>query len=95
MSYTMRRTAPDDPARPDDFIFRHCGIDRGRCYLERTPMGWRWRWTIYMGLGGPPAVPGVPIAGDADNLDGAKRAFQSSFDAMLAPPTAAGVACRF
>jgi hypothetical protein len=34
--YTMRRTWPDNPKSPNDFVFRCDGVDVGRCYFTRA-----------------------------------------------------------
>ena len=47
-TYTLRRTGPDEPDRPDDYVFRCDGVDVGRCYLMRASSNQVvWRWTVY------------------------------------------------
>jgi hypothetical protein len=70
--YTMRRTWPDNPESPNDFVFRYDGVDVGRCYLTRAA-GSRdvWLWTVY----------GTSRGGMEDALDEAKRKFKETFEA--------------
>jgi hypothetical protein len=67
MSYTLRHTWPD---RPDDYVFRHNGVDVGRCYRTDVPDGVRWLWTIY----------GRADRGLALSLEEAKAQFRQAFE---------------
>ena len=85
MKYALRRTWPDDPSRPDDFVYRYKGHDVGRIYLQvRHPIGPRWTWTIYLGHHIRQILPAVSVAGTADTLAHAIIQFKSSFDRMIA-----------
>jgi hypothetical protein len=68
-TYTMRRTWPDDPGRPNDFVFRVDGRDAGRCYFMHAA-GNRavWLWTVY----------GSPRGGMEDTLGEAQRQFKAA-----------------
>jgi hypothetical protein len=70
--YTMRRSWPDNPESPNDFVFRCDGVDVGRCYLTRAA-GSRdvWLWTVY----------GTSRGGMEETLDEAKRKFKETFEA--------------
>ena len=48
-------------------------MDIGRVYKNRLPHGDRYVWTIYMN-GHVPKVDGVPIAGEARELEQAAAA---------------------
>ena len=85
MNYALRRSSPDDPNRPDDFVYRYKGHDVGRIYLQvRDPTGPQWTWTIYLGHHMRQILPAVPVAGTADTLAQAMTQFKSSFDRMIA-----------
>ena len=82
--YTLRRTWPDEPNRPDDYVFRCDGVDVGRCYLRSLADNeQRWHWTIYIGRSVKKVIEGVPVSGSAETLDQAKEQFRSSFDRMI------------
>jgi hypothetical protein len=70
MTYTMRRTWPDDPDR-EDYVFRFNGEDVGRCYLARFADSKDfWRWTIY----------GTNLGSLELTLDDAKAKFKKAFE---------------
>jgi hypothetical protein len=78
-TYTLRRTWPDEPGRPDDYVFRCDGVDVGRCYLMRASSNQEvWRWTVY----------GISSGGMEATLEEAKRRFKETFEAAggLAAP---------
>jgi hypothetical protein len=67
MRYTLRRTWPDEPDRPDDYVFRCDVVDVGRCYLRQLADNEsRWHWTVY----------GTNLSGNEESLDAAKTAFK-------------------
>jgi hypothetical protein len=70
--YTMRRAWPDDPKRPDDYVFRVDGHDAGRCYLmiATYDRGLVWRWTVY----------GTRKEGMEATLDDAKAKFKIEYE---------------
>ena len=85
MNYALRRMCPDDPRRPDDFVYQYDCYDVGRIYLQhRAPTGPQWTWTIYLGHHMRQILPAVPVAGNADTLAQAMMQFKTSFDRMLA-----------
>ena len=68
--YTLR---PTGLGSKDDFELRFNGRDVGRTYVEKTPQGPRWHWSIYgLNLRGP-LPQGVVVQGLADDLPAAKR----------------------
>jgi hypothetical protein len=70
MTYTMRRTWPDDPDR-EDYVFRFNGEEVGRCYRARfADCKDLWRWTVY----------GTNLAGLELTLDDAKAKFKAAFE---------------
>ena len=70
--YPMRPTWPDDPKRPDDYVFRVDGRDAGRCYLMIATYnrGLVWRWTVY----------GTSKGGMEDTLEDAKARFRIEYE---------------
>jgi hypothetical protein len=85
MTYTRRRTWPDNPDRLDDYVFRWDGRDIDRCYL-RTLAGPEklWWWTIYgtSGAGGEPSLEAAQAAFKtrfAKNCGGLSRRFATRF----------------
>ena len=79
MPYTRRPTWPDSDR--EDYVIRCEGLDVGRVYKNRLPHGDLYVWTIYMN-GHVPQVEGVPIAGEAAELEQAAAAFKRSYEAM-------------
>ena len=77
MPYTRRSTWPDER---DDYVIRCEGLDVGRAYLTRVPVGDR-SWTIFMN-GHVPQIPNVPISGLAVTLDEAASQFKQNYEAM-------------
>lgn len=75
-TYTLRRSWPDNPDRPEDYVFRVDGKDAGRCYRHIaggvSRRGCAWHWTIY----------GAASSGDEDTLDKAKEAFRKTFESL-------------
>jgi hypothetical protein len=71
MSYTLRRSWPDQPDRSDDYEFTFEGKAVGRCYLGRMARNeMLWHWTIY----------GTHLSGNEVSLDEAKAAFKRAFE---------------
>ena len=69
--FTMRATWPDNPDRPDDFVFRVDGHDTGRCYRMTAAYDREcWLWTIYCKQSG----------GMADTLEEAQRLFKEAIE---------------
>lgn len=68
---TLRRTWPDDPHRPDDYVVVSDGKDAGRIYKTLGTGGAEvWVWTIY----------GSNKAGREPTLDAAKARWRGAFD---------------
>jgi hypothetical protein len=68
---SLRRTWPDDPHRPDDYVIRHDGADAGRVYKTLGTGGVEvWQWTIY----------GTAKAGREPTLDAAKARWRAAFE---------------
>ena len=77
-AYTLRRTWPDEPDRPDDYVFRFGGKDEGRCYLRSMAHNEsRWHWTVY----------GTNRSGRGESLDAAKIAFKDAVESVGKPTT--------
>jgi hypothetical protein len=81
MSYVLRRTWPDTQQRADDYVVGSAGYYIGRIYLVATPIGDRWRWSIYVS-NKVRTIPGVPTMGVAATLNAAEEDFRWSFEKM-------------
>ena len=81
MDYSLRRTWPKSSHRENDYVVRFRRHSVGRMYLATLPDGNRWRWAIFINEK-VNAVPGVPTAGYAANLEVAIHDFQTSFAKM-------------
>jgi hypothetical protein len=81
MTYTLRRTGLSD--RQDDFQFLWNSHAVGRTYLQDTPVGPRWYWSIY-GTAILRYPKDVVAQGSADSLDEAKEAFKLNWEKLRA-----------
>ena len=71
MPYTLRRTWPEDPDRPDDYVVRYDGKDVGRTYQTIGAGGATvWIWTIY----------GSSRSGREPTLEAAKARWRAAFE---------------
>jgi hypothetical protein len=69
MTFTMRRTWPENPDSANDYVFAFNGREVGRCYIGRFAGRDQWRWTIY----------GTNLGTLEPTLDDAKAKFKEAF----------------
>jgi hypothetical protein len=72
MTYTLRRTWPDNPDSSEDYEFFYKGKAVGRVYLGHFARADRWRWTIYE----------TNLGALELTLDDAKAKFKEAFERL-------------
>ena len=81
-SVTLARAWPDDPDRPNDFVFRYDGRNVGRAFKVLISAGPRWQWSIHI-YARVKRVKGVPISGYGISLEDAAEQFKNTFARMF------------
>ena len=83
MTYTYRRTWPDQPDKPD-FSLCYDGHSAGRTYEDDTPHGVKWYWSVYgINIKGVVADD-IERQGLVDSFEAARETFKASFERLLA-----------